>query len=287
MNTVKKILVPVDLSDNSLHTTLYAIEYAKHHSARVIVFYNTIVPLIFGESANYGDGIGKINEEKMRQAYQLEDTQAEAKLTNFKKRVADGARAKHLSNVNVEYSVDFGALVSDINIIVESDLIDMIMVGIADENSPSKLSKNISELLLRKSKIPVFAIPENASYHTFKEVIYATNFKKHSIEEIEQFLAIVKPLNVKTHCIHIGDMLNEEQEMEDIVKPHFRGNKSIDFFVLPDNGIVDSLSDFIKDHEVQLIALHAHRTTIWGQIFGENKLESILHHVDIPILAIH
>lgn len=68
MKTIKKILVPVDFDKMALHTVLYALELAKHHQSHVEVLYSPIVPLIYGESAYFGDDLGDDNAIMMAEA---------------------------------------------------------------------------------------------------------------------------------------------------------------------------------------------------------------------------
>ncbi len=287
MKTIKKILVPVDLSDNSLHTALYAIEFAKHHQSKVTVLYNSEVPLVYGAGAYYDDGMGMDNSLEMMETYQFEDKQAHAQLDAFKEKVKEQAKKMNLSTANVEYTYDFGSTKADINLTVDTDKIDLIIAGIKEQQHPSKLVKGISEKLLRDAKVPVLIVPEKASFQRAKNIVYTTNFDKHSVDEIKQFLDYIEPLNVKTHCIHIGDMLNEDQQMDDNIKPFFKDNKAIDFGNLPSDDVVNALQQYIKDHNIQILGLHAHKQHIWSHIFGKDHLKSILYFIDIPVLTVH
>jgi nucleotide-binding universal stress UspA family protein len=287
MKTIKKILVPVDLSDNSLHTTLYAIEFAKHHQSKVTVLYSSEVPLIYGISADYGDGMSMDNSLEMMETYQIEDKQAHIQLDAFKRKVKELTEKKNLMNVKVGYTYDFGSTKTNINYTLETDHIDLIIAGIHDQQHPSKLVKGISEKLLRDTKIPVLIVPEKASFQMVKEVVYTTNFSRQSVDEIKKFLDFVASFNVKTHCIHIGDMLNENQQMDFNIKPFFKDNNAIDFENLPSAIYIDELFEYIKENNIQMLGLHAHKKHIWTQLFEKDNLKSILHLIDIPVLTVH
>ena len=122
MNTIRKILVPVDLSDIALHTVLYALEFAKHHQSHVEVFYSSTVPLIYGEGSNFGDGFGEVNAAMMAQAYQLEDSTAKEQLGIFKNTIQEHIKERNLSHVPISYNFQFGSAMADINLEVEVNI---------------------------------------------------------------------------------------------------------------------------------------------------------------------
>lgn len=285
---MKKILVPVDLSDTSLHTVLYALEFAKHYKRSLEVFYSSSVPLIYGASAYYGDGISNENAMMMAKAYQLEDTNAQEKLSNFKDIIEEHIKNRNLNNVPVSYNFQFGDPMADINFEIEGGEIDMIISGIHDQHHPSKLVKNISEKLLRNAKVPVIAVPEQDDFTPIKNVAYTFDYHKHTVEDIEQFLNFIKPYEVKTHCVHIGDTLNEQQQVYYNVKPYFKDDEAVDFHLLPEpDTLNETLHQFIKDHNIDALGMHPHKTSIWRELFSDNKLKSIMHHTNVPIIVAH
>lgn len=287
MNTIKNILVPVDLSSTSLHTVLYALELAKQHNSKIEVFYNTQVPLIYGEAAYYGDGFGDDNGAMMMRAYQLEDATATEQLGDFKDLVEKHRKERHLSQVPISYNFEFGSVMADINNEVQTNNIDLIISGIHDDHHPSKLMQNISEKLLRNAKVPVIVVPAQDDYKPIKNVAYTTNFHKHTVDQIEQFLNFIKPFGAKTHCIHFGNMLNEEQQMDVNLKPYFKDNDAVDFHIVTSTSLNNGLREFIEKHNIDALAMHSHKSTIWNQLFGENRLESILQHTNVPIITAH
>ena len=287
MNIIKNILVPVDLSDTALHTVIYALEFAKQHKSTIEVFYNTLVPLIYGEGAYYGDGFGDDNAAMMAKAYQLEDADANERLENFKVIIEEHRKERQLTHVPISYNFEFGSAMADINNEVQTNTIDLIISGIHDKHHPSKLMENISEKLLRNAKIPVIAVPEQDEYIPIKNVAYTTNFHKHTVDEIEQFLNFIKPFGAKTHCIHLGDMLNEEQQINDNLRPYFKDNDAIDFHIVTSTSLNEGLREFIEQHNIDALAMHPHKTTIFNSLFGKNKLESILQHTNVPIITTH
>ena len=287
MNIIKKILVPVDLSDIALHTVLYALEFAKQHQSHVEVFYSSNVPLVYGESAYFGDGFGDANATMMVKAYQLENEQAKEKLELFKSNLELLINEKHLALVPISFNFEFGNAMSDINVEVETNNSDLIICGIHDHQDPSKLVKGMSEKLLRNATIPVIAVPKQEQYTPIKNVAYATNFHKHTVEDVEQFLSFIKPFGAKTHCVHLGDMLNEQQQMDVNLKPYFKDNEAIDFHIVSSTTLNDGLKAFIEKHNIDALALHPHKPTIWNLLFGENRLNSILLNTNIPIISVH
>ena len=287
MNTIKQILVPVDLSDTSLHSVLYALEFAKDHNCKVEVFYNTKVPLVYGEGAYYGNGLGTDNAIMMAQAYQMEDEAAMEQLGNFKTIIEQHRKERHLTHVIVNYNFQFGSAITDINNEVQTNHIDLIISGIHDKHHPSNLVKGISEKLLRNAKIPVIAVPEQNDYKSIKNVAYTFDYHKHTIEDIEQFLAFIKPFGTKTHCVHVGKMLNKQHHIDSNIKTHFKDHDLVDFHQITSSSLNEGIHEFTNKHNIDAIAMHPHKTTIWNQLFGENRLESILEHTNLPIISAH
>jgi len=287
MKDLQKILVPVDLSHTALQSILYAAQFAENYSGELVVLYNSVVPLIFGQSAYYGDGIGYDNGQELALSYKLEAKDAQEKIAIFNTKVEELLRTNHISGVKIHYDFDFGSAIPNINLAVENDAVDLIIVGINDKHHPSKLLKNISEKLLRNAKIPVLAIPEDNVFQPFKNAVYATDFDMHVVDEIQKYLTFIKPFETHTHCIHIGTMLNEEQQMDYNLRPYFKDVKNIQFEIIPDTDIVIGLNSYIKENHIQLLALHPHKDNIWFKLFGKNRLENVLHQSTVPVLAVY
>jgi len=288
MKTIKKILVPVDFDKMALHTVLYALELAKHHQSHVEVLYSPIVPLIYGESAYFGDDLGDDNAIMMAEAYRLEDTEAKKQLEILKNNVTEHTKKNHLSYVPIRYNFEFGSDYENINLEIQTGKFDLVVSGIYDHSHPSKLVKNLDEKLLRKAKTPIIAVPIKAKYTQLKNIAYATNLHKHSIEEIEQFLIFIKSFGVKTHCVHFGKMSKSQEEIEINVKSHFKHDKTVDFHINTNETTINNdLVKFIENHNINLLAMHPHKTNLWNKIFGKDEVESILQSTQIPIIAVH
>jgi nucleotide-binding universal stress UspA family protein len=140
--------------------------------------------------------------------------------------------------------------------------------------------------LIGLSPIPVLAVPEQAEFTTFRNVIYATDMKNLEAElailipYIERFGSIVHIL----HIVEDGSLIESvEQEINRVVKK--TGYKNIVILVTFDPDIDGAIDQYISVTKADLLTMFTHELSFFEKVFDKSVTRKMAFQSKIPLLA--
>lgn len=144
MSKIKKILVPVDLSDVSAKALKVALDLASDMEADVTVFHAVSMSAV----SLPVDGVPVFNDEMI-----------EEELGTAKKSLSDFLKGIIGSSKIID-EVCFGEPTSEINNFAEENSFDMIVMGTHGRSGLLHLVMgSVAESVLRHAKVPVLCVP--------------------------------------------------------------------------------------------------------------------------------
>jgi len=148
--------------------------------------------------------------------------------------------------------------------------------------------------IINKSRIPVLAIPGNASYKMsmFKRLMYATNFDKSDGMAVRKLVEIAKPLETHISIVHIDETSDNPFINYDLA--HFKekyigdlGKVEMDFDLIVNKNRARGIENYIQDKEIDIIAVTSHKRNIITSLFKPSLTRELLFRLGIPILIFH
>lgn len=271
---MKKIIAPVDFSDNSKNALAFAAELAKRTSARL-----TILHIIQGRE---------------------EENDAEKKL----KSVESGLKKTFGAELRCETSLMHGNLVSAIKKVITSQQPDLIVMGTKGASGLKRIfigSNTVS--VMAKTRLPVLVIPEEAKFKNFiragkNRIILATNLwelkNDNALDILKEIsLMIIKPkmriLSVRpknTRLNFLGRL--ESSRLNSFFSPQLESERitvfsndvisGINFYLgkHEDTGLLAMIARdsglLIQKHYTRAMASHTHLSSFPGSARLENRL---------------
>ena len=291
MKSIRRILVPVDFSDNTSNICSYALGIAHKLKAEVRLIYSYFNPVIstdpYLESQSYNfqlEGImASIAKEAKKQMKQLKskinDQIEKEKLTQIKK---------------VTYSLEVGTAETVILNQIDKFKPGLVVMGTKGKGRGiSDYIGGVTKKIIDKSSVPVLAIPDKSIFWGIQQVnkvLYATNFDVSDYKTLRQLMTMVRPFNMEIFCVHIysGDSDPFDHLKMEQLRTHFTDQYSdykITCDILMHEDTVEGLEEYIEKKDIDLIALTTRKRGIIERLFNPSLAKKMLYHTNIPLLV--
>jgi len=271
---MKKILYATDFSKNAEKAFHYALKIAEKHRTELIMLHVFDIPPIWGHPQTN---------------YPIELTKEASKSW---KRSLKELSEQFISEINpIFMAIENTSVVKGILSVIAKHKPDLVITGTKGKSLLKEIFiGSTTKALVNQSPVPVLAIPKNANYREFNNVLYASDFREVDIEAIEQLIEFVKPYKPKIRLIHISsdDEYNANQKMEwfkDLVKDNIL-YKNISFELLLSDRVFERLCNYVQNHNLDMIVmLEKERYGIVEKLFHEDLVWKMELNTSIPILS--
>ena len=291
LKTVRRILVPVDFSDHAQNACLYALGIAEVLKAEIRLLHVYYSPTI--DTAHYSEAYNMhINVEKY-----IHDIYKNARydMTKLHSQLREYIREHGYKNVTIDTRLLNGA--PEAAIMDEAKEYDpaLMIMGYQGKGEEEKIALgSVTSHIINKSKLPVLAVPENAKFkgiNKLNNVAYATNFDNSDFSAIIELLSLVRPFNMKVHCIHVK---TEEDEYWDEIK--LKGLKEyfteqeipdVECKTIKNKDLISGLKEFVTEHDIHMVAITHHKRNFFSRLINPSMTQEIIGNLEIPILIFH
>lgn len=269
---MKTILVPTDFSTAAKNAAEYAANLALKIDAKLLLFHAYHVPIY---TSDYPNNIispldlQQINEEQLKN---------------------DALNLEKKTGVKVNYLAKIGFAVEEI--LDEEVNATMIVMGMRDASKLSEiLIGSITTSVIKKSKKPIFVIPEEARFKKIEKIVFATDYDiSTDLSTIETLKNITKTFNSKIYVVNV--IANEEAEVtadEFIVGRNLETKlKDVEHvYYFPENeDLIEGINEFANEHQADLISMIPHRHNFIDLLFQRSISKKMAFHTHIPLLTL-
>jgi len=269
---MKTIFIVTDFSDASHNASRYGIELADFFGAGVVLFNAYSVPVSIPETyvvIDPGD-IRKSAEEQLQ---------------------AEVLKLRKSTSHTIEILAEEG-VAADIIISTAKKYDDCLIVcGMKGEGkSIKKVFGSTVTALSRKSSIPMLVVPSDAIYAPIHNIALASDIDiETDIHTVDMLQDIGEKSGAKLYVVRvIKDTMDEVQELMNRSERMRHHLKSLDpEFVFPhSNNIGEALQDFVKEYNVQLLAMIPHHHNIMERLLFHSETKQLIFHTHVPLLVL-
>lgn len=278
---MKNILFPTDFSETSLNSKDFCIEIAKRSGAKIhlLNIYNVTI---------YDPNMpAELMMESMNEAMRFSKEGLEKLLPDFKSQTYNNG-----GNLEVEIVSKQGLVSDEIEIFVSENNIDLIVMGTTGESGfLDKIMGSNTSSVIEKVKCPVLAIPAKAKYKGISNIVYAASLTDDDRSEVPYITEIATLFDAEIKYLHICDdddlnMISQKDSIFETLKEEINYSK-IGFELLENNDIVKGLESYVNNNKVDILVMAQHKRNFFERIFKSSKTETMVHHTDIPLYALH
>ncbi|MBE15593.1 MAG: universal stress protein [Cytophagaceae bacterium] len=276
---MRKIIAPVDFSENSWNALKAAIQYFKYEKC------------IFYLLHTYGEEV-YANEEVTSRALLEEHKQIHHDR-------ADGALDEILTKIKAYYPAPnhsyeklpvFGYLLDEIHDLVEKENIDLIVMGTKGKSDNKQLTYGSQTLqVIKYVKCPVLAIPAVYSYERPSNILFPTNYMlPYRKRELKLLSCLAKSYRATIHMLYLSNYERLSLRQEDnkaLLSYSFRENSLQS--VRQDYGpIVEKVNAYIKAEGIEMIVMVNTHHSYMEELLDQSNLDPICLHTEIPLLVL-
>lgn len=289
---VKKILIPVDFSDYSIKACELGINYAYHAGAEVMIMHAYFSPY-FPSAIPMGDTLAyQVNEEESVQNV-LKRVQID--MENICTLINRKIQAGELPKVKYNYVLREGLPEEEILAYCKEYHPTLIVMGTRGKSQKDMdLIGSVTGEVIEVNKIPVLAIPENVRFNDLgnvKNIAFATSFNQRDLVAFDEFMELMKGYDIHIHLFNISTSKDEWNEIRLTgVREYFMKqypDADITYTVLADGDLLLAVEKFVRDKQIDVIALSTYRRNILARMFNPSIARKMLFHTDTPLLVMH
>jgi nucleotide-binding universal stress UspA family protein len=291
-NQEKKILIPVDFSDYSMKACEIGIHYAGRAGAEVIIMHAYFSPY-FPTSIPIGDTLAYQIDESESVKKLLEQVQVE--MENLSNRLQQKIEAGLLPNVKYECILREGLPEEEIISFCKICRPVLVVMGTRGKNRENiDLIGSVTGEIIEVNKIPTLAIPENVPFNDLskaKHIAFATSFNPRDLIAFDSFMKLVQEFHHKIYLFNISTSRDKWNEIRlSGIQEYFKKqypDADIVYIVLDDGDLLLAVEKFVRDNQIDMIALTTHRRNILARMFNPGIARKMLFHTDTPLLILH
>jgi len=275
---MKRILVPVDFSENSEYALEVAATLAKKYSSEIVVLH------MLG-----------LSEAVLTKDDSQEFLEAQFYMKLSKKRFAEFLDQPYLKDIKVSEMVQNYKIFSEINNVAKEQNIDLIVMGSHGTGGLSDIFVGSNtEKVVRTSEVPVLVIKEQIPEFNIKKVVFGFDFHIQNKLAYNKALELFNSLKVEVSLLYVNLPGINFQSTTEI-------QKQIDAFLqvaqhgdLPNNVEVHQVSDYsvekgiynyAKKVKADLIAIPTHGRSGLAHFFRGSIGEDLANHAQLPVIT--
>jgi nucleotide-binding universal stress UspA family protein len=274
---MKKILCPVDFSENAMNAIHYAHEIAALEKATLILFHACRVHVIPDSNPYFGTDFEK-----------LDCNVSEEDLGEIWKELARNRRP-----LEVQYKgiVKNGFLVEELVKTVEDENVDLIIMGTEGAHGLNKvLFGSITASIIEKVGCPVLVVPGEVPYKPIQEIVFSTDLRHEEQYELQYTIELARLFGAHISMLHVKDHVFEEEvnlvaRMEAIMNKGEYSNMSLNIDKSPSNK--EGIYSFAEKVNADIIVMTTHTRNFIGKLLSKSLTKEMAFSTHIPLLVFH
>ncbi len=136
------------------------------------------------------------------------------------------------------------------------------------------------------SHVPVLAVPEEAEFKSFKNVVYATDMQ-HLEKEIKTMLPYLDKFQSHVHLIHVvptsKDVAGVEAKIDKVMLKS--GYKNVIVRILVNEKVDVAIDNYVKASKADLLTMFTHEKSFYEKLFNRSMTKRMAFHSKLPLLA--
>ncbi|WP_018617500.1 universal stress protein [Segetibacter koreensis] len=269
---METILIATDFSPASHNAMVYGVELAKFLQAKLALLH-VCEPILSATDTV----VVMTGEELKEQSNQL-----------LHKEIQDLQGAETL---NVEYFVEEGLPSETIKWVAKRVKAKWIVTGMRGGGGIArKIFGSTAISLSRKPCVPLIIVPEHARFAPPKSIALASDIGDETdvriIDPLEEFGIKCNATMYVVRVIKKGmDEFLERLMRPTRVKWHCRElHPSFEF--VSNNDVAHAMNEFVKEHNVDLIAMVAHEHNIFERLFVKSDIKEMMFRTHVPVVIL-
>lgn len=286
-----RILIPVDFSEGSYKTCLYALRLAAAvPEAKLLLLHSFQDYLADADPIPASATSMTPSEQITEQVLHRNDLEAQQQLDVFYQDLLHKARTAGYT-CQIERSIVQGLPEEVILEQIERFRPSLVLMSTKGESSFGRtVFGTVSTKVVQETDVPVLTVPDSYAGNSINKVLYATNFGTTDAADIDQLRKLLQHLEPMIYCVHISDDPEEDREKLLELQVKLQRNASendIRYALLEGSDVSESLLDFARSEGIDLLALTTRERSTLDSLFSPSLAKKMVLHAQLPVLVFH
>jgi nucleotide-binding universal stress UspA family protein len=278
MKTIKRILVPIDFSENSASAFQYALDLGEKFKADVKVVHvyeTTTLTSTFGtfpETPNLEAEIKSFVEEN------ITDDDDNGVVTRRK--------------VNVETEVYYAPVNTQLVELSQAGY-DLFVMGMVGQRTLGEIVfGSVATYVSQNAHCPVLLVPYGKHFKKVKNLAYACDFDHKSFKHpaivadvANMFKADVHLVFVKTPEKTRDDYMTDLNDMKYVFEKQAPSLK-YNGYIVEEEDVFYGINNFSHTHKIDMIVMVTKHRNFWQRVFHPSITKELAMYSDLPLLVI-
>lgn len=284
---LRKILVPVKLSEDCIDLCKYAIGLALKENAEIKVLYVYPDPN-FNETSRHTASWEKHVKMELKEAHE----KAQLKLVNFSRELKKQVPPELFNTVKLHYRMLKGTPENVITASCKRYNPDIILMGTrAKKHTNGEFLGKTLINVIEQTQHPVLAVPLSAVFKGKEQinVMYSTDFYSSDNSSLNKLLKILEPIKKKIYCVHF-DIHNNQQHQEKMNELNAMLEKDYSDYhirceLFESKDLIKGIEKFVSAKDIDIISLSKIKHSGFYKLFHTDLVATLVAKANIPILV--
>ena len=277
---MKKVLLPTDFSENALNAIHYALQLFRDEPCAFFIL-NTYTPMIY----NYEYQLNA--DQYMMEAVDMVKKNSEIKLEELIISLkATYNNDKHKFRIISSFNILSDAIIE----FTDEFKIDLVIMGTKGSSKAREVLFGSNTIhVIKKSKCPVLAIPENFDFEVPKEILFPTDYIiNYPLDQLNVILDIANAYTPRVNILHVfyGEELSEDQAKNKLALGAYFGIVPHLFHAVANENISEAIKKFQLRAKINLLVMTNNKSSFFEKLFSKSAIHKIALHLNIPLLVI-
>ncbi|WP_215224914.1 universal stress protein [Echinicola shivajiensis] len=274
---MNNILVPTDFSEASKEALRFAVQIASVNNAMITLVHVIYTSPLY-KSVYFDEMTVTPSGPSITQQLKLDACKELDKLKNGFVPLP----------IHIEIETSTGDIAPAILMVAQETRADIIIMGRASSSGIEDFFLgSITEKVIRKSNIPVFAIEKTTALSKIRKILCPSNLREERVEYFQQLKSLQSFFNAELHLLlvntpqHFQTDEQAQKKFEEYIQGHSLKNCTSHFInhFTEEKGIIE----FQSKHKMDMIAMSTHGNKGIKHWFHLGITEEVIKHLNCPI----
>ncbi|MCP2042193.1 universal stress protein [Pontibacter sp. HSC-36F09] len=282
-----RILTPVDFSEGSAKACHYALQLAAGvPGAKLLLlhcFQDYLADAAPASAANLNH-----SEELADRVLHRNETEALEQLEVLYEKLKREARGMG-SSLHIDRTFTHGLPEEEIPEQAERFRPALVIMNTKGESSFGRVVfGTVSTKVIDEARVPVLTVPNQYDGAIPGRILYATDFGKTDVADIDRIRQLFGHLQPMIYCVHISNDPEEDREKLLVLQQnlqHGAPENDIRYALLEGDDVAEALQDFARSENIDLLALTTQGRGTFDSLFNPSLAKKMVLHAPLPVLV--
>ncbi|PKV66467.1 universal stress protein [Pontibacter ramchanderi] len=284
-----RILTPVDFSEGSTKASHYALQLAaKVPGAKLLLLHCFQDYLADADPVPASAAHLNPSEQLAERVLHRNETEALEQLEALYEELQHKARSMG-SSLYIERTFIHGLPEEEIPEQAERFRPALVVMSTKGEASFGRaVFGTVSTKVIEEARVPVLTVPNQFNGAIPGRILYATDFGKTDVADIDRIRQLFGHLQPMIYCVHISD--DPEEDREKLLElqqnlQHGAPENDIRYALLEGSDVAEALQDFARSEAIDLLALTTQERSTFDSLFNPSLAKKMVLHAPLPVLV--